>query len=112
MRYYQIKTMKFILIVSLVLICTFGNSQERISHVYKFSIQSITSYSQAKPYYDQIRVIFSESKSVNHLLMFDANESTFKVQSTIDYNRGSLKLELEKIGLILRELNVDGIIEE
>jgi hypothetical protein len=44
--------------------------------------------------------------------MFDANESTFKVQSTIDYNRGSLKLELEKIGLILRELNVDGIIEE
>jgi hypothetical protein len=89
-----------------------GFSQQRVNHTYKFSIQSITSYSQAKPYYDQIRVIFSESKSVNHLLMFDANESTFKVQSTIDYNRGSLKLELEKIGLILRELNVDGIIEE
>ena len=112
MRYYQIKTMKFILIVSLVLICTFGNSQERISHVYKFSIQSITSYSQAKPYYDQIRLIFSESKSVNHLLLFDSNESAFKVESTFDFDRVSLQLQLEKIGLTLREFNVDGKLEE
>lgn len=106
------KVMKLRLISFFIFISFFGFAQDRVNHTYKFSVQSITTYSQAKPYYDQIRVIFSESKSVNHLLMFDANESTFKVQSTIDYNRGSLKLELEKIGLILRELNVDGIIEE
>jgi hypothetical protein len=95
--------MKFILIVSLVLICTFGNSQERISHVYKFSIQSITSYSQAKPYYDQIRLIFSESKSVNHLLLFE---------STFDFDRVSLQLQLEKIGLVLTNLIIDVKLEE
>jgi hypothetical protein len=89
-----------------------GFSQQRVNHTYKFSIQSITSYSQAKPYYDQIRVIFSESKSVNHLLMFDANESAFKVESTFDFDRVSLQLQLEKIGLVLTNLIIDGNIEE
>ena len=104
--------MKFILIVSLVLICTFGNSQERISHVYKFSIQSITSYSQAKPYYDQIRLIFSESKSNNHNLLFDPHDGYFKVQSTLNFDRNSLILEIDNIGLVLRDLIIDGEIKE
>lgn len=104
--------MKFILVCSLVFICSFGISQERVSHTYKFSIQSITYYSQAKPYYDQIRVIFSESKSTNHLLLFDSNEAAFKVQSTIDFDRESLQLQLEKIGLVLTNLIIDGNIEE
>ena len=104
--------MKFILIVSLVLICTFGNSQERISHVYKFSIQSITSYSQAKPYYDQIRLIFSESKSVNHLLFFDQIDNTFKTTSSIFFNKESLSKELEKIGLGLSNFITDEEVQE
>lgn len=89
-----------------------GFSQNRVTHSYKFSIQSITSYSQAKPYYDQIRLIFSESKSVNHILMFDSSEATFKVQSTIQYDRSNLSLELKKIGLVLTDLIIDGSVEE
>jgi hypothetical protein len=101
--------MRVIIIVAFVL-CSFSLfSQERINHTYKFSIQSITSYSQAKPYYDKIRVIFSESKSVNHLLMFDSNEGAFKVESTINFDREKLMLELEKIGLVLRSLTIDGL---
>jgi hypothetical protein len=104
--------MKFIVISQFFLISLFGFSQERTNHTYKFNIQSITSYSQAKPFYDQIRMIFSESKSVNHLLIFDSGDATFKVQSTINFDRESLQLELEKIGLTLREFNVDGKLEE
>jgi hypothetical protein len=104
--------MKFILIVFLVLICSFGNSQERISRVYKFGIQSITSYSQAKPYYDQIRLIFSESKSVNHLLFFDPIDNTFKTTSSIFFNKESLSKELEKIGLGLSNFITDEEVQE
>lgn len=93
------------------LIWFIGFSQNRVNHTYKFSIQSITSYPQAKPFYDQIRLIFSETKSVNHIMFFDSDEATFKVQSTKDFNRKSLNLELEKIGLVLKELNIDGIVE-
>jgi hypothetical protein len=104
--------MRVIIIVAFVM-CSFSIfSQERINHAYKFSIQSITSYSQAKPYYDQIRLIFSESKSVNHLLLFDTNESAFKVESTFDFDRVSLQLQLEKIGLVLTNLIIDGKLEE
>jgi hypothetical protein len=104
--------MKLRLVCFYVFISSFGFSQERINHTYKFNIQSITSYSQAKPFYDQIRMIFSESKSVNHLLIFDSGDATFKVQSTINFDRESLQLEFEKIGLTLREFNVDGKLEE
>ncbi len=106
------KIMKFILVFSLFLICSFGFSQERVNRTYKFNIQSITSYSQAKPYYDKIRVIFSESKSVSHVLLFDSNEQSFKVQSTINFDRNSLSNELSKIGLILRDFTIDGKLEE
>jgi hypothetical protein len=104
--------MKLRLIFFYILISSYGFSQERVNHTYKFNIQSITSYSQAKPYYDQIRVIFSESKSTNHLLFFDSNETAFKVQSTIDFDRATLHLELEKIGLVLTNLIIDGKVEE
>ena len=92
--------------------CSFSISQERVNRTYKFSVQSITSYSQAKPYYDKIRVMFSESKSTNHLLLFDSNESAFKVQSTIDFDRASLQLQLQKIGLVLTNLIIDGKVAE
>jgi hypothetical protein len=101
--------MRVIIIVAFVM-CSFSIfSQERVNHTYKFSIQSITSYSQAKPYYDKIRIIFSESKSMNHVLMFDSNEGSFKVESTIYFDREKLMLELEKIGLVLRSLTIDGL---
>jgi hypothetical protein len=104
--------MKLRLIFFYIFISSFGFSQERVNHTYKFSIQSITSYSQAKPYYDKIRIIFSESKSVSHLLLFDSNEGSFKVQSTINFDRNSLSNELSKIGLILRDFTIDGKLEE
>lgn len=104
--------MKFILVCSLVLISSFCISQERVNHTYKFSIQSITSYSQAKPYYDKIRIIFSESKSTNHILLFDSNEKSFKVQSSIEFDRSNLSLELKKIGLLLTDLTIDERKEE
>ena len=104
--------MKLRLIFFYIFISSFGFSQERVNHVYKFNIQSITSYSQAKPYYDKIRVIFSESKSVSHMLLFDTNEQSFKVQSTINFDRNSLSNELSKIGLILRDFTIDGKLEE
>jgi hypothetical protein len=104
--------MKLRLIFFYIFISSFGFSQERVNHTYKFSIQSITSYSQAKPYYDKIRIIFSESKSVSHLLLFDSNEQSFKVQSTINFDRNSLSHELSKIGLILRDFTIDGKLEE
>jgi hypothetical protein len=104
--------MKLRLIFFYIFISSFGFSQERVNHTYKFSIQSITSYSQAKPYYDKIRIIFSESKSVSHLLLFDSNEGSFKVQSTINFNRDLLSHELDKIGLVLREFITDGKLEE
>jgi hypothetical protein len=44
--------------------------------------------------------------------MFDSNESTFKVQSTIEYDRSNLSLELKKIGLVLTDLTIDGSLEE
>jgi hypothetical protein len=104
--------MKFGLFCLFLFLYSFGFSQERVNHTYKFSIQSITSYSQAKTYYDKIRIIFSESKSVSHLLLFDSNEGSFKVQSTINFNRDLLSHELDKIGLVLREFIVDGKLEE
>lgn len=104
--------MKLRLICFYIFISSFGFSQERVNHAYKFNIQSITSYSQAKPYYDKIRVIFSESKSVSHMLLFDSNDQSFKVQSTINFDRNSLSNELSKIGLILRDFTIDGKLEE
>jgi len=104
--------MKCKLVCLFILFCFFGFSQDRVNRTYKFSIQSITTYQQAKPHYDEIRLIFSENKSVNHLLSYDSNESTFKVQSTINFNRESLSIELEKIGLALKGLSIDGILEE
>lgn len=95
-----------------IFISVFGFTQDRVNHTYKFNIQSITSYSQAKPYYDKIRVIFSESKSVSHMLLFDSNDQSFKVQSTINFDRNSLSNELSKIGLILRDFTIDGKLEE
>jgi hypothetical protein len=106
------KVMKLRLISFFIFISFFGFAQDRVNHTYKFSVQSITTYSQAKPYYDQIRVIFSESKSVNHLLMFDSNNESFKVQSTLNFDRNSLSNELAKIGLVLREFIIDGKLEE
>jgi len=103
--------MKLRLVCFYVFISSFGFSQERINHTYKFSIQSITSYSQAKPYYDNIRVIFSESKSNNHNLLFDSQDKFFKVQSTLKFDRNSLILELENIGGVLRDLIIDGEIK-
>jgi hypothetical protein len=87
-------------------------SQERNNHFYKFKIQGITNYAQAKPYFDDIRLIYSESKSNNHNLLFDSNEESFKVHSTINFNRNKLTLELEKIGLVLRDFYIDGKSEE
>jgi len=104
--------MKLRLVCFYVFISSFGFSQERINHTYKFNIQSITSYSQAKPFYDQIRMIFSESKSVNHLLIFDSGDATFKVQSTINFDRTNLSLELKKIGLVLTDLIIEERVEE
>jgi GLPGLI family protein len=112
MQPYQTKAMKCKLVCLFILFCFFGFSQDRVNRTYKFSIQSITTYQQAKPHYDEIRLVFSENKSVNHLLSYDSNESTFKVQSTINFNRESLRLELEEIGLVLREFYVDGTSEE
>ena len=104
--------MKIILVVLFQFLILSFFSQERISHSYKFKIQGVSSYAQAKPYYDQIRLIFSESKSVNHLLLFDSNESAFKVESTFDFDRVSLQLQLEKIGLVLTNLIIDVKLEE
>jgi len=59
-----------------------------------------------------MRLIFSENKSVNKILLFDSKDGSFKVQSIINFNRDTLKLELEKIGLVLREFYVDGKSEE
>ena len=87
-------------------------SQERISHSYKFKIQGVSSYAQAKPYFDNIRLIFSESKSNNHNLLFDSHDGYFKVQSTLNFDRNSLSNELSKIGLILRDFTIDGKLEE
>jgi hypothetical protein len=41
--------------------------------------------------------------------MFDSNEGSFKVESTIYFDREKLMLELEKIGLVLRSLTIDGL---
>jgi hypothetical protein len=49
---------------------------------------------------------------VSHLLLFDSNEQSFKVQSTINFDRNSLSNELSKIGLILRDFTIDGKLEE
>lgn len=104
--------MKIILVVLFQFLILSFFSQERISHSYKFKIQGIASYAQAKPYFDDIRLIYSESKSNNHNLLFDSNEESFKVHSTINFNRNKLTLELEKIGLVLRDFYVDGKSEE
>jgi len=104
--------MKCKLICLFILLCFFGFSQDRVNRTYKFSIQSITTYQQAKPHYDEMRLIFSENKSVNKILLFDSKDGSFKVQSIINFNRDTLKLELEKIGLVLREFYVDGKSEE
>jgi hypothetical protein len=103
--------MKLWLVGLCIFISLFGFTQDRVNHTYKFSVQSITSYSQAKPYYDKIRIIFSESKSVSHILLFDSNEQSFKAQSTIYFDRDKLAIELEKLGLVLSSLIIDGNIE-
>jgi hypothetical protein len=44
--------------------------------------------------------------------MFDSNNESFKVQSTLNFDRNSLSNELAKIGLVLREFIIDGKLEE
>lgn len=104
--------MKIICIFLFLTVGFLGFSQERLSYTYKFSIKSIETYAQAKPYYDQIRVLFSESKSVNHLLFFDSKDTSFKTTTTIYFNKESLREELQKIGLDLSYFIVDGEIQE
>lgn len=104
--------MKIILVVLFQFLILSFFSQERINHSYKFKIQGVASYAQAKPYYDNIRLIFSESKSNNHNLLFDSHDGYFKVQSTLNFDRNSLILEIDNIGLVLRDLIIDGKLEE
>ena len=104
--------MKIILVVLFQFLILSFFSQERINHSYKFKIQGVASYAQAKPYYDNIRLIFSESKSVNHLLFFDPIDNTFKTTSSIFFNKESLSKELEKIGLGLSNFITDEEVQE
>jgi len=103
---------KIILVVLFQFLILSFFSQERINHSYKFKIQGVASYAQAKPYYDNIRLIFSESKSVNHLLFFDPIDNTFKTTSSIFFNKESLSKELEKIGLGLSNFITDEEVQE
>ena len=104
--------MRYLAVYFFILFNSLVFSQERQLHTYKFDIQSIKSYQDAKPYFNNIRITFSEIKSVNHLLYFDVTEHFFKVQSTINFNRETLEFELKKIGLVLKEFIKDGILEE
>jgi hypothetical protein len=104
--------MKTLIITIFLLFQISAFSQRVAGYNYQFTIESISSYVQAKPYYDQIRVLFNEERSVNYPMKFDDNNHFFTVFSTIAYDRQSLSIELERIGLMLNIFNIDTIIEE